>query len=92
MIKKFRIKIVNKEIDLGTLAETESDCSSAKRKGDLNTFSKGNLYTFDQGQMQVPFENAAFALEVNELSEPVETDSGLHLILRFPQVLIVRTA
>lgn len=34
------------------------------------------------GQMQPAFEQAAFALKVNELSQPVTSDSGVHLILR----------
>ena len=29
-----------------------------------------------------PFEDAAFALKVDELSQPVQTDSGVHLIYR----------
>ena len=57
------------------LAKKESDCNSYKRGGDLGSFGKG--------RMQKPFENAAFALSVNQLSEPVETDSGVHLILRY---------
>lgn len=32
--------------------------------------------------MQPAFEQAAFALKVNELSQPVTSDSGVHLILR----------
>ncbi|OQR94750.1 peptidyl-prolyl cis-trans isomerase NIMA-interacting 1-like [Achlya hypogyna] len=56
------------------LAKTESDCSSAKRGGDLGPFGRG--------KMQPPFEAAAFALSVHELSEPVETDSGVHIIFR----------
>jgi NIMA-interacting peptidyl-prolyl cis-trans isomerase 1 len=32
--------------------------------------------------MQPAFESAAFALEVGQLSEPVFSDSGVHLILR----------
>lgn len=56
------------------LASKYSDCSSAKRGGDLGPFGKG--------AMQKPFEEAAFALKVGELSEPVFTDSGVHIILR----------
>ena len=32
--------------------------------------------------MQAPFEHATFALAVGELSQPVFTDSGVHIILR----------
>jgi len=34
------------------------------------------------GQMQKPFEEAAFALHPGDLSGPVYSDSGIHLILR----------
>ncbi|KAJ3274122.1 Peptidyl-prolyl cis-trans isomerase NIMA-interacting protein 1 [Terramyces sp. JEL0728] len=70
----FRKMIEDKEVDLATLAQTESDCSSAKRGGDLSFFGRG--------QMQAAFEQAAFALSVGELSQPVSSDSGIHLILR----------
>jgi NIMA-interacting peptidyl-prolyl cis-trans isomerase 1 len=56
------------------LASTESDCSSARDGGDLGLFGRN--------QMQKPFEDAAFALNVGELSNIVSTDSGVHLILR----------
>lgn len=38
------------------------------------------LYTL--GQMQKPFEDASFALKIDEMSGPVFTDSGVHIILR----------
>jgi len=51
-----------------------SDCGSAKQGGDLGEFGPG--------QMQKPFEDAVLALAVGQLSGPVWTDSGVHLILR----------
>ena len=55
-------------------ASKRSDCSSAKRDGDLGFFKRG--------MMQKPFEVASFGLKVGELSNVVDTDSGLHIILR----------
>ncbi|CAH2103808.1 unnamed protein product [Euphydryas editha] len=74
MLKEFRKRIVNKELTFEELAKTYSDCSSAKRGGDLGRFKKG--------QMQKPFEDAAFSLKVGQLSQIVDTDSGLHIIVR----------
>ena len=40
--------------DFGTLAKTESDCSSASKNGDLGIFGRG--------QMQPAFEEATYIL------------------------------
>lgn len=56
------------------LASEYSDCSSAKSNGDLGEFGKG--------QMQAAFEEATFNLQPNQMSAPVLTDSGWHLIYR----------
>jgi peptidyl-prolyl cis-trans isomerase D len=42
--------------------------------------NKGDLGWFNVGHMQKSFENAAMALKVGEISEPVQTSFGIHLI------------
>jgi len=60
--------------EFAKLAGQRSDCSSYSAGGDLGSF--------ERGQMQAPFENASFALEVGAMSDIVSTDSGYHIILR----------
>ncbi|CAO3678454.1 unnamed protein product [Rhizopus stolonifer] len=74
IIIAFQQKIESGQETLSALATNQSDCSSAKRGGDLGYF--------ERGQMQKPFEEATFSLQVGELSKPIWTDSGVHLILR----------
>jgi len=56
------------------LATLHSDCSSHSNGGDLGWFG--------HGQMQKPFEDAAYGLEVGTISDVISSDSGVHLVLR----------
>ena len=61
--------------DFGALARELSDDPGSARKG-------GELGAFDRGAMQEDFDRAAFALHEGELSQPVESPFGYHLIQR----------
>lgn len=83
---------------LGDLATTESDCSSARSRGDLYVIQAcyaDSLLTVDsgffgKGDMQKEFEEAAFKLKPGEISPIVPTQSGLHIIERLACLSLVQ--
>jgi len=58
--------------DFTALAQEHSTCPSKDNGGDLGYFT--------QDKMVQPFSEAAFALEPGQISEPVQTPFGWHLI------------
>jgi peptidyl-prolyl cis-trans isomerase C len=58
----------------GAVAQQVSLCSSGKKGGDLGTFTRG--------KMVKEFEKTAFALEKGQVSGPIKTKFGYHIIKR----------
>ena len=79
------------------IAKKVSDCNSFKGGGDLGKFKReamhkevccafvkcGELTTHDVNKKSKQFSDAAFALQVNEVSGVVASPSGLHIIMRY---------
>ncbi|GLB43596.1 putative peptidyl-prolyl cis-trans isomerase [Lyophyllum shimeji] len=74
ILKGYQTQIGGSAEKFGELAAAHSDCSSHSNAGDLGWFG--------HGQMQKPFEDAAFGLEVGQISDIISTDSGVHLVMR----------
>ena len=65
-------QIKSGEVTFEDAARAHSTCPSKDQGGDLGTFGKG--------QMVPEFEEATFAMNVGDISEPVKTQFGYHLI------------
>lgn len=78
-LEKARQKIeeVKKEIDNGAdfaeMARKYSTCPSAENGGDIGFFQR-------KGSIVEEFAKVAFSMEVGEISEPVKTQFGYHII------------
>lgn len=72
LCSEIKNKIENGEMSFEEAAKQYSTCPSKEQGGNLGVFGRG---------MMVPeFEEAAFTLDLEKVSEPVQTQFGYHLI------------
>ena len=74
ILRGYQAQINGSAATFSELASEHSDCSSHANGGDLGWFGRG--------QMQKPFEDAAYGLEIGKISDVISSDSGVHLVLR----------
>jgi len=67
------VKSLNDGQDFATIAGLLSTDTGSKDKG-------GDLGWFAKGAMVAPFEEAAFSLKIGEISAPIQSDFGFHII------------
>ena len=65
---------LNKGGNFSQIAIQKSLCPSGKKGGDLGTFGRGKMVR--------EFESAAFSLQKGQISQPVRTEFGWHIIKR----------
>tara|TARA_Y100000991_G_C21755290_1_gene256427 strand:- start:43 stop:369 length:327 start_codon:yes stop_codon:yes gene_type:complete len=66
--------LIENKTTFSDAAVKHSDCSSGANGGDLGEFGKG--------MMVKPFEDVAFSLKVDEISDPFESEFGYHIVKR----------
>ncbi|MFO0961084.1 MAG: peptidylprolyl isomerase [Isosphaeraceae bacterium] len=78
---KAKLVAIKKEITDGKISFKDAANKYSEDPGNKETKAGGDLdYFVRKGMFVEPFAEAAFAMKVKEISEPVETEYGWHLI------------
>jgi parvulin-like peptidyl-prolyl isomerase len=70
--KQIKLEYERSDKSFADLAEEKSEGPSGDNGGDLGFFGRGDMVK--------PFEKKAFEMDTGEVSDPVKTEFGYHLI------------
>ena len=70
--KQIKLELERSDKTFSELAKQKSEGPSSEKGGDLGFFGKG--------EMVKPFEETVFDMDTGEVSDPVKTEFGWHLI------------
>ena len=81
-VRHILVKTTKQADDLYAQLQNGGDFEALAKKFSEDTGSKANggKLTISKGQTVAPFDKAAFALKKNEISKPVKTEFGYHII------------
>ena len=81
-VRHILVKTRARADDLYAQLRAGADFAALAKRFSQDTGSKANggKLTISKGQTVAPFDKAAFALRLNEVSEPVKTEFGFHII------------
>jgi parvulin-like peptidyl-prolyl isomerase len=82
VVRHILVKTKDEADKLRSDIENGADFATIAKQKSLDPGSKdqGGKLTVSKGQTVAPFDKAAFSLDTNELSQPVKTQYGYHLI------------
>ncbi|PSG98809.1 MAG: peptidylprolyl isomerase [Nanohaloarchaea archaeon SW_7_43_1] len=69
---QIKLELERSDKNFAQLAKEKSEGPSGDKGGDLGFFSRGDMVK--------PFEKKAFEMDTGEVSDPVKTEFGWHLI------------
>lgn len=75
--RQIKQEIEDEGIEFEEMAKKKSEGPSGEKGGDLGWFGRGDMVK--------PFERKAFDLDKDEISDPVQTEFGWHLIKKIDE-------
>ena len=83
LMRTSRLSVLSRGIQIHSLlVQISGQLANAASSNGFTLHRAQNILDFGRGAMVKPFEEAAFKLQVGQISEPVKSEFGYHVIKR----------